>query len=324
MRAITWRDHFAYLRYVVRHKVAVFDACKMLDVPLWRAIIHDWTKLLPCEWMPYVRWFYALPKVGETVDTNSFEGWGGPAVVVETRSMSESRNKVRLIGEGGSAEPFWCFDFEVEGMPAASSAFDAAWLHHQKRNLHHWQAWLLIRDTGETVAMPMPETYAKEMIADWSGAGLAITGNPDPREWYLRNRDKINLESTTRNFVERALAHWWGEDLEASGELWRFAGMSWQRYGYLAAEVKPCDALARAAIGNPHTAAAEVLMALRSGGSPLAISGRIQLPPETIRFEAERLVALGLAVREDICGGSAYWTTPTGYALADELDWWLG
>ena len=31
---------------------------KVSHVPLWQAIIHDWTKFLPCEWFPYVQRFY--------------------------------------------------------------------------------------------------------------------------------------------------------------------------------------------------------------------------------------------------------------------------
>lgn len=221
-RTLTWRDHFAYLRYVVRHKVAVFRACRMLGVPLWRAIAHDWTKFLPCEWTPYVRWFYGLWKVGDRLETWSFEGWGGTAVVVETRSVAGSRYKVRMMGEDQPSKPFWAFDHEIDGLGAASTAFDAAWLHHQKTNLHHWQAWVLIRDTGEIEALPMAEVYAKEMLADWSGAGAAIAGNSDPRAWYLRNRTNIKVHPTTRSFIEGAMAHWWGAELTVDGKDWTY------------------------------------------------------------------------------------------------------
>lgn len=51
--------HLKYLRYVLLHKWYVFVACWRLAVPLHQAILHDWTKFLPCEWFPYVNKFYA-------------------------------------------------------------------------------------------------------------------------------------------------------------------------------------------------------------------------------------------------------------------------
>lgn len=52
------RAHWSYLKYVLRHKWFVFLAGWTCHVSLWRLIIHDWTKFLPCEWSPYVRSFY--------------------------------------------------------------------------------------------------------------------------------------------------------------------------------------------------------------------------------------------------------------------------
>jgi len=48
-----------YLSYVLRHKWHVLYAGWFLRVPLWRLLIHDWTKFTPAEWGPYVRRFYA-------------------------------------------------------------------------------------------------------------------------------------------------------------------------------------------------------------------------------------------------------------------------
>lgn len=52
------RAHFRYLWYVLRHKAFVFYAGLYLGVPIWRLIIHDWSKFSRAEWGPYVRWFY--------------------------------------------------------------------------------------------------------------------------------------------------------------------------------------------------------------------------------------------------------------------------
>jgi hypothetical protein len=76
---------------------------------------------------------------------------------------------------------------------------------HQHRNLHHWQAWVLRQDDGGTKPMPMPEGYAREMVADWAGAGRAITGKWKVRSWYDNNFEKMLLHPDTRKLVEELL-----------------------------------------------------------------------------------------------------------------------
>ena len=83
--------------------------------------------------------------------------------------------------------------------------FNTAWNHHQKRNRHHWQYWLLKMDRGDMEALPMPYKYVQEMVADWMGAGRAITGKWEVMEWYQKNKNTIILEPTTRNQVEYLL-----------------------------------------------------------------------------------------------------------------------
>jgi hypothetical protein len=82
------------------------------------------------------------------------------------------------------------------------AAFDYAWLLHQKRNRHHWQYWMLPLDDGGTRCLPMPDRYRREMVADWIGAGMAITGRKDWRPWYERNKSTIRLHPETRAWVE--------------------------------------------------------------------------------------------------------------------------
>lgn len=86
-----------------------------------------------------------------------------------------------------------------------SAEFARAWRHHQRRNLHHWQAWLLTWDSGKTQPLYMPSKYTKEMVADWYGAGRAITGKWGARDWYLKNKEKIKLHEATKVLVELLL-----------------------------------------------------------------------------------------------------------------------
>jgi hypothetical protein len=56
------RMHLEYARYVLKHKVAVYRAGRWLGVPRRLCLLHDWSKLLPDEWVPYARYFYG-PKL---------------------------------------------------------------------------------------------------------------------------------------------------------------------------------------------------------------------------------------------------------------------
>ena len=206
------RAHLRYLSYVVRHKAFVLYAGFRTGAPLWRLLIHDWSKFLPCEWFPYVRKFYASPPALNPV----YHGWG----------------------ERVAARAAWLAHTDAE--------FDRAWLHHQHANPHHWQHWLLVNDNpGKTwavgsgkaallallrdwtpvvdlhgcveamndagavlailnrapVALPMPEHFVREMVADWAGAGRAITGSWEVSAWYAKNKEKIVLHPKTRCLV---------------------------------------------------------------------------------------------------------------------------
>ena len=87
---------------------------------------------------------------------------------------------------------------------AENLEFAVAWNLHQKRGKHHWQHWLLTWDRGDTICLPMPEKYWREMVADWWGAGRAITGNWDARNWYAKNT-ALKLHPDTRMAVAELL-----------------------------------------------------------------------------------------------------------------------
>jgi hypothetical protein len=51
----------------------------------------------------------------------------------------------------------------------------------------------------------MPERLWREMVADWMGAGRAITGKWEAAAWYAKNREIIQLAEPTRAKVEALL-----------------------------------------------------------------------------------------------------------------------
>jgi hypothetical protein len=147
------KPHLKYASYVARHKWFVFRAGLKTKAPLWRLLIHDWSKLTPAEWFPYVASFYGAQ--GRT--------------------------------------------------PTVRAAFDRAWLHHQHRNPHHWQHWLLQEDDGDLKTLRMPRKLACEMVADWMGAGRAITGRWEVGSWFEANAHKIRLHEDTLIQVENLI-----------------------------------------------------------------------------------------------------------------------
>lgn len=160
--------HLRYLRYVLHHKWYVMLACFRRGL-YWQGIIHDWSKFLPDEWFPYAEFFYGV-----------------------TYSDAE-RDRAKRIG------------IYLPHPDEARTAFNFAWLKHQHRNPHHWQHWILREDSGKEYLMEMPKKYRLEMLCDWEGAGIAITGKREYDQWYLKNADKIRLHPATKAQVVCAL-----------------------------------------------------------------------------------------------------------------------
>lgn len=162
------KAHWEYLKYVLRHKWWVAIWCIHYGIP-FAGVVHDLSKFHPREWFPYVDKFYG----GEYPE----------------RHYGDVRNH---LGDKYT-------------QPWVDARFDEAWNHHQKRNPHHWQYWVLREDDGATKALDMPMRYRKEMLADWRGAGIAINGRDETPEWYRRNRDKMILHPDVRAWIEYEL-----------------------------------------------------------------------------------------------------------------------
>lgn len=141
---------------------------------IWRGLVHDLSKFLPSEFIPYMNYFYAKKE----------------------HDIKRGRN------ETGYYKPYDTGDDD----------FDFAWLLHQKRNKHHWQWWILPKDEDGTRLFEIPEPYLTEMICDWVGAGKAqgkFSPKDDPyfetRKWYKQNGEKMQLHSNTRKIIEKRI-----------------------------------------------------------------------------------------------------------------------
>lgn len=166
-----------YLKYLIIHKWYVLIECFKMGL-YWRGIVHDMSKFLPSEFLPYMRYFYG--------DYKSIQGYHG-----------DMRSKILDTG---------MYSEKIQ------EDFDKAWLYHQRKNRHHYQYWLLKEDGGKRKVIEMPDKYRKEMIADWIGAGKAqgkLSPKEDPllevRKWYIMNKDNIILHPETQYKVEQYL-----------------------------------------------------------------------------------------------------------------------
>lgn len=81
------------------------------------------------------------------------------------------------------------------------TAFDLAWLHHQNVNPHHWQYWVLIKDSGEIIPMDMPLDYICEMLCDWHSFSYKDP-NSTALSWYSDNKDHMKFSENTRKIVD--------------------------------------------------------------------------------------------------------------------------
>ncbi len=162
--------HLKYLSYIVRHKWFVLCACWSRGL-YWQGIVHDWSKFLPSEWLPYAEYFY------------------GPRYTVDDR-----RRALAVCSA--------IFPSEEE----IRRRFDVAWLKHLHRSPHHWQHWVLREDSGLTKPLEMPRRYAVEMVCDWKGAGRVMNGKSDNTvSWYFRHKSDMSLHPATQKLVEREL-----------------------------------------------------------------------------------------------------------------------
>ena len=74
--------HLNNLKYLAKHKWAVLRAGLKLNVPIFRLIVHDWSKLTPIEWFAYTAYFFRK----DPIDHNMHVPGRIPTVVVESDS----------------------------------------------------------------------------------------------------------------------------------------------------------------------------------------------------------------------------------------------
>lgn len=165
-----------YFILTLKHKWYVFCAGLKTKTPIWRLIIHDWSKFTPAEYPHYQKRFF----------------------------------------EGGDN----------------TEEFQAAWLHHQNLNPHHWDYWIsrsphTIGKQGEfsPAALPMPKWAVREMVADWMGASRAYTGETNIMPWLCKNYKCMYFHEKSIEILRTVLEEqgfYWPGDKECEKEKLKF------------------------------------------------------------------------------------------------------
>ena len=80
-------------------------------------------------------------------------------------------------------------------------SFQYAWLHHQKRNKHHWEYWVV--NSVKRDSLEMPQKFVIEMLADWRAMSRQFDN--DVKQWYDKNKHKMILHNNTIKKIEKLL-----------------------------------------------------------------------------------------------------------------------
>ena len=152
------KRYLNYLKYILKHKWYVWKECKAKGL-YWQGFVHDLSKFLPDEFIPYAKFFY------------------NPDGTKRTKTDKVGYYKISNSGDIN---------------------FDMAWARHCKRNRHHWQYWCAPQDYDGMIIFDMPEKYVKEAVCDWVGASLAQGfDRKNIHVWYKHNRNKCQLSNVT-------------------------------------------------------------------------------------------------------------------------------
>ena len=169
-RLLYSKKHWQYLGYILRHKYFVFIECCRIGMNQRDFLALAWRGI-------WHDWTKLLPSEWYAYVEHFYGEW-----------------KDYL----NPKEDFLC-------PRAILNDFDTAWMNHIHRSQHHWQHWILYKDNGSIEVRDMPKRCVLEMVADWHGAGMAITGKKNTLIWYKKSKDKMTLSKNTRELVERLL-----------------------------------------------------------------------------------------------------------------------
>lgn len=219
--------YLKYLKYVIRHKWYVFVECCKLWIPL-RGLLHDISKLRPSEFIPYAKYFYGNNWVQESEwhgDKRNYIPYKYTQMSVDKNFdlawlLHQNRNPHHwqywlLVNDSSSGEftlqePGQGYEIYLSRNNRHLAMFDESILFKEDRvkpNMCNDNAYMYAKEIQDRLnkspkVLKMPYKYMKEMLADWRGAGKAINGKDDTKNWYEKNKHNMILHPDVRAWVE--------------------------------------------------------------------------------------------------------------------------
>lgn len=161
------RRYWKYLCYVIRHKYFVFAECAKHGL-IWRGLMHDLSKFLPEEFVPYARYFYH-PDGRSTYDLHK----NG-----ESNPWKPGMDRAWLFHQKRNPH------------------------HHQYWVLREDSGAIIALDMPDKNAREMICDWKG------AGMALGHTGADECSNWYQKNKSKMILSERTRRLVEKLLTDW--------------------------------------------------------------------------------------------------------------------
>lgn len=188
---MSWKRHWNYFKYICRHKYYVFVEGMKLHVPIYLLILHDWSKFLPNEWLPYARCFYAKDGTKQYNETAEFaRAW----------MLHQHRNKHHW--------QHWLFVNDLRSNFSICKSNFLVWDRGEASFIDIYVDPVTVSPALKFFRFSpdiMPLKYCLEMLADWKGASRTITGADNTKDWYYKNKDNMILHSETRKWIEKQL-----------------------------------------------------------------------------------------------------------------------
>ena len=198
-----------YLLQVIVHKWFVFiEACR-LGIP-WLGVIHDLSKLSPAEFFPYAR-----AKAVSGVNRSPVDADHSLEMDYAWLNHQKKNKHHWQYWTIQSSKQLYAIQQHSYNSPMVLSlgkkqmleVFAPAWEKDDEIHTLAYRRLVDIRDRlnyNNLLALPMPDRYRREMLADWRGAGRTY-GNTDTRAWYIDNREKMTLHPETAAWIESEL-----------------------------------------------------------------------------------------------------------------------
>ncbi len=147
-----------YLWLTIRHKTFVFRAGLKTRAPLWRLIIHDWSKFTPAEAPHYGRQFFGSKDDPDgfarawlhhqNVNPHHWEYW-----------ISRTGHDRASHLKGALRMPMWAVREMVADWMGASRAYGGEWPRD-------WQSWEWLQDNLRSKVLPRVHPETRQDILD--------------------------------------------------------------------------------------------------------------------------------------------------------------